>query len=84
MAKKLKLNIKGFEKVRTSPKVRDDLIKRAKRVAAAAGGEEKGFKVTDLVLERNRAAVSVLATGHALHSNKKHHSLLRGLDAGRG
>ncbi|ALE05511.1 hypothetical protein AL755_08510 [Arthrobacter sp. ERGS1:01] len=83
MAKKLKLNLKGFEDVRTSHKVRDELRKRAKKVAAAAGGEAKGFKVTDLVLERNRAAVSVLATGHALNSNRKHHSLIRALDAGR-
>ena len=81
MAKKLKINAQGFKDVRTSPKVRDELLKRAKKIAEAAGGEAKGFKVTELVLERNRAAVSVLTTGHALHSNRKHHNLLRALDA---
>lgn len=83
MAKKLKLNLKGFEDVRMNPKVRRDLLKRAQKIAAAAGGESKGFIVTELVLERKRAAVSVMATGHALHSNRKHHSLLRALDAAR-
>lgn len=84
MAKRMKLNAEGFRKIRTSPKVRSDLLKRAKRVAAAAGGEINGFQVTELVLEDNRAAVSVMALGRARGSNKKHHSLLRALDAGRG
>lgn len=83
MAKKLKFIAKGFEDVRTNPKVRDELLKRARAIAAAAGGEAKGYKVTELALERKRAAVSVLTTGHALHSNRKHHNLLRALDAGR-
>lgn len=83
MAKKLRLLAAGFEDIRVSPKVRDELLKKAHKIAAAAGGEEKGYKVTSLVLERNRAAVSVMATGHAMNSNRKHHSLLRALDAAR-
>lgn len=84
MAARMKLNAEGFRKIRLAPKVRADLLKRAERVAAAAGGESKGFLVTDLVLEDSRAAVSVMATGHAANSNRKHHNLLRALDAGRG
>ena len=84
MVKRMKLDAEGFRKIRTSPKVRADLLKRAKRIAAAAGGEENGYQVTELVLEDNRAAVSVMALGRARGSNKKHHSLLRALDAGRG
>lgn len=84
MAKRMKLNAEGFLKIRTSPKVRADLLKRAQRIAEAAGGEANGFQVTELVLEDNRAAVSVMAVGRARGSNRKHHSLLRALDAGRG
>lgn len=83
MVKKLKVNAQGFKEIRTSPKVRSDLLKRAKKIAEAAGGESKGYKVTELTRELNRAAVSVMATGHAAHSNHKHHSLIRALDAGR-
>ena len=79
MGRKLKLNLKGFKDIRTSPKVRDELLKRARRVSSAAGGEGMGFKVTELVLERNRAAVSVMATAR---NSRMHHALIRALDAG--
>jgi hypothetical protein len=84
MAKKLKFNRQAFEAIRKEPKVRADLLARAKKVAAAAGGEAMGYKVTELALEDPRGAVSVMATGNALFHNRKHHSLLRALDAGRG
>lgn len=81
--KKLKLNAQAFEDIRKTPAVRADLLRRAKRIAEAAGGEEMGYKVTELVLEDPRGAVSVMATGQAHFDNRKHHSLLRSLDAGR-
>jgi len=42
-----------------------------------------GYMVTDLVLEKPRAAVSVMATGHASNHNRKYHSLLRALSQAR-
>lgn len=84
MSKQFKLNRKGLQELRKQPGVRADLMRRAKAVAAAAGGEDKGYKVTDLVLEDPRAAVSVMATGHAHRENRKRNTLVKGLDAGRG
>lgn len=83
MARKLKFNQKAFEELRKSPGVVADLKHRAENVAAAAGGEAMGYKVTELVLEDPRGAVSVMATGHAHFHNRKHHALLKALDAGR-
>lgn len=83
MARKLKFNQKAFEELRKSPGVVADLKRRAENIAEAAGGEAKGYKVTELVLEDPRGAVSVMATGHAHFHNRKHHALLRALDAGR-
>ena len=83
MARKLKLNIQAFEEIRKSPAVVAELERRAKNVAEAAGGEAMGYKVTELVLEGPRGAVSVMATGHAHFHNRRHHALIRALDAGR-
>ena len=83
MARKLKFNQKAFEELRKSPGVVADLKRRAENIAEAAGGEAKGYKVTELVLEDPRGAVSVMATGHAHFHNRKHHALLKALDAGR-
>lgn len=82
-AKKFKLDQEAFRKVRQDPRVRADLLKRGQKLAAAAGGEAKGYKVTELVLEDPRAAVSVMATGHAHFHNRKHHSLIRNLNAAK-
>ena len=85
MAKKnYKLNEKAFRDISKEPGVRADLLARAKRIAETAGGEEMGYMVTELVLEDPRGAASVMATGKAHFHNRKHHSLLRALDAGRG
>lgn len=83
MARKLKFNQKAFEELRKSPGVVADLKRRAENIAEAAGGEAMGYKVTELVLEDPRGAVSVMATGHAHYHNRKHHALLKALDAGR-
>jgi hypothetical protein len=79
----LKVNQDAIRAILNDPAVGRDLVRRAENVAAAAGGEDSGYMVTDLVLEESRAAVSVMATGKAHFHNRKHHSLLRGLDAGR-
>ena len=83
MARKLKFNRGVFEQIRNLPEVRADLKRRGDKIAASAGGEAMGYKVTELVLEDPRGAVSVMATGHAHFHNRKHHALLRALDAGR-
>lgn len=82
---KVKFNRAGFEKLRQDPALHTDLKKRAQRIADAAshGGEVEGYEVTDLVLEDPRAAVSVMATGHAARSNRVHNSLIRSLEAGQ-
>lgn len=85
MAKKaVRFNKKAFEDLRKSHGVREDLLRRARKVAAAAGGEAMGYKVTPLVLEDPRGAVSVMATGKARTHNRKHRSLVRALAAARG
>lgn len=85
MAKvRVKWNKEAFRQIRNSPGVKRDLMDRAKRIQTSAGGESIGYKVTDLVLEKPRGAVSVMATGAAVRDNRKHNSLIRSLDAGRG
>lgn len=83
MAARFKMSSEAFRKVRQDPRVRADLLDRAQRLAAAAGGEAMGYKVTELVLEDPRGAVSVMATGHAHFHNRKHHALLRNLNAAK-
>ena len=74
----------GFRELLNAPAVRAELMRYARQIAETAGGEDMGYKVTDLMLEESRAAVSVMATGHAHFHNRKHHALLKALEAGRG
>ncbi|MFJ2618165.1 hypothetical protein [Glutamicibacter sp. NPDC087344] len=84
MARKgIKWKKQALEEIRKLPEVRADLKRRGEKIAAAAGGEAMGYKVTELVLEDPRGAVSVMATGKARAHNQKHHSLIRAIDAGR-
>ena len=65
---KIKFNPAGFEALRQDHRVRADLVARAEKIAGEAGkiGSGTEYKVTDLVLEDPRAAVSVMAaTPHA-------------------
>jgi hypothetical protein len=80
---KLKLSKEGFRLLRQEPGVKRDLIDRAKKVQEAAGGEDEGYILTDLVLEDPRGAVSVMATGKASNSNRRHNVLARALEAAR-
>lgn len=80
---KLVFNEKALKALRKHPAVIRDLEKRARRIAAAAGGEDMGYKVTVLELEDPRGAVSVMATGRAAAHSRKHNSLIRAVDAGR-
>ena len=91
MAKKhnkfeLKFHKDAFRQLLSDPAVRADLMARAERVQreASENGTVEGYIVTDLVLEETRAAVSIMATGHAHNHNRKHHALLKALDAAKG
>lgn len=80
MADRLVFNTQGMQDLRKDPALRADMVARMRRFAQACGGEAKGYKVTDLVLEDPRGAVSVMATGHAAYSDRKHNTLVRNLD----
>lgn len=82
----LKMNQAVLRRIRTSPPVMRELEARAQRIADAAsrmGKGAKGYKVTPLVLEEPRGAVSVMATGHAARHNRKYNALLKAVDSGR-
>ena len=83
MPSRVKFNRQGFKDLRNSPEVKAELLARAQQIAEAAGGEDAGYKVTDLVLEKPRGAVSVMATGKAHYENRRRNTLLKALDAGR-
>lgn len=78
-----KSNKEGLKQLRKHPAMQDGIVRKARAVARAAGGEEMGYMVTDLVLEKPRAAVSVMATGKAAQDNRKHNRLMRSIDAAR-
>lgn len=87
MAKrKLQFSPEAFEKILKSPKVRDDLKRRADAIArgASENGRVDGYMVTELLIEDPRGAVSVMATGHARNHNAKTMALLKNMDKGRG
>lgn len=87
MAKKnFRLKPGALREIRQMPAVREDLMRRANLIAdrASEGGRVDGYKVTDLLLEDPRGAVSVMAAGqHARSHNRKRNALVRSLEAGR-
>lgn len=84
MAAKTKIawNLAGFRALRTSPKMLQNLQRRAERIADKAG---PGFMATPSGVTggrgRGRAAV-VAATRNANRKNAKDHTLMKNLDAG--
>ena len=80
---RIEWNRRGFREVLMSSGVRDELARRAQRIAAAAGGGDIGYRaVTGQGRTRARAAV-VAASLHAQRHNAKHNTILRNHDAGR-
>ena len=78
-----KWRVAGFEEVRKLPGVREEVTRRAERVAAAAGGAQKGYFVRSSIGKTRARAVVIAGTIEAIRSNAKHNTLLRSLDAGR-
>lgn len=80
MSKKIKLSNKGFRALRTSPRVKQDLWERGKRIAEAAGD---GFEASESP-SKNRARVTVgTRTYKARRKQSKENALQRALNAGR-
>lgn len=81
MADRIVFRLAAFRAIRTAPRVRADLSRRARRVAAAAG---RGYVGVDTETPRNRARSAVVtATAAAEKDNARNNTLLRSLDAGR-
>lgn len=80
MPMKVVINHAGIRALLRSPAVAQDLLRRAQRIAAAAGpGYEASVNVGP-----NRARASVItASPAAIRDNAKNQTLLRSLDAGR-
>lgn len=84
MARKgLKFNVGQFAALREDAKVQADLVKRARAIADASGGEDKGYLVRDNKAREGRSGASVIAIGHAANSNRKHQTLIRNLPRGK-
>lgn len=75
----LKLSNEALRQLRQLPAVRQELVRRAEKIAeiASENGRVQGYKVTDLVLEQPRGAASVLAYGEAYRHNRKHNAIVK-------
>lgn len=80
MSKRIKLNNSGFRALRTSPGVKRDLMKRAQRVAEAAGD---GFEAHESPSSNRARATVGTRTVKARRKQSKDNVLQRALSAGR-
>ena len=81
---KIKWNLKGFEEIRTSPKVVAHLEERAQSVAAAAGPgfEAKPVEIIPGARQGARARIAVTTTDvESTVRNSRDHTLVRALSA---
>ena len=78
---KIEWRLKGFEEIRRLPAVKANLKSRADRIAAQAGEGYEAFEGEG----KTRSRASVVTTSvRAINHNRKHNTLLRNLDAGKG
>lgn len=76
------VNRAGVREILRSQRVADELARRARRIAARAGGEAD-YRV-DVEVGRNRARAAVITeTPQAREAEAHHRTLTRALDAGR-
>lgn len=74
------LNRKNVRELLRSEGVRDDLVRRARNIAEAAGPGH----VVDSQIGRNRARAAVITgTFEAMHAEARDRNLTRAIDAGR-
>nr|WP_274635534.1 hypothetical protein [Microbacterium bovistercoris] len=80
---RLEMNVEGFNEIRRSQAIQDNLHARGVRIAEAAGGAPD-FEVIDDP-SRSRARVIVkTATAAGREAEATERALTRGFDAGRG
>lgn len=92
MTKKFQINRSGFDELRNSPRVLEDLRRRAERVerSASATYEPQGWErnpgyVSGAEPGRTRARGHVTTgNAHAARHARANNTLLRALEAGRG
>lgn len=77
---RIKWNIAGFRALNNERGVMADLIRRAERVAAAAG---PGVVVTPRSGKRRARVTVSTGTPEAVRRNAREQTLIRALDAGR-
>lgn len=83
MGTRIRFNQAAIKKLLKAEAVREDVHRRAKAIADAAGGEEKGYEAQSSIgLNRARAA-AITTTTEAIVDNARNQSLLRNIDAGR-
>lgn len=85
MARKLRFNLRDFERIRTEAKVLADLKARAERIEAACNGQSSwGGYESEAEMGRTRAVARVWSIGpEAVEDNARNQRLIRNLDAGR-
>ena len=78
----LKISNETLRQIRQLPEVREELDRRAKKIAqiASENGRVEGYVATDLILEKPRGASSILAYGHAYNHNRKHNAIVKALN----
>ena len=82
---RFKWNPTALREARTSPAAQEEVLRRARRIAEACGGEAVGFVAAGPGEEpRVRARAAVIAASRwARRANAKHNTILRNIDAGR-
>lgn len=80
---RIQLNRPGIIEFLKSQPVHDDLERRARAIADAAGGEAEGFLAEDSVAP-DRAALQVITTTHEARAREaRDRALTSAIDAGR-
>lgn len=77
----MKLNLKGFRRLRQSPPIKRDLERRAGRIADAAGD---GYEMSSRTGKTRARASVITETYEAIDDNARRNTLLRSVAAGRG
>ena len=81
---KVKMNRAGVREVLQSDGVQNDLLARAKAIAASANASSGGGYAADVIAGKNRARAVVKATDrNSAFDNSRNNTLAKSIDAGR-